>query len=92
MAGGVGLGHRLNNGLELGLVGYNAWQLEANEEAPTTDKAERHAIGAEAGYLWATAGVILKGAYYHEYDTQAGGLKGLESDGNTLRLQLTKFF
>jgi hypothetical protein len=87
-----GLGHRLNNGLELGLVGYNAWQLEADEGAPTTDKAERHAIGAEAGYLWATAGVMLKGAYYHEYDTQASGLKGLESDGNTLRLQLTKFF
>lgn len=34
---------------------------------------------------------MLKGAYYHEYDAQAGGLKGLESDGDLFRLQLTKF-
>ncbi|CAM4238026.1 transporter [Vreelandella rituensis] len=86
-----GIGHRLANGLELGLVGYDAWQLEADEDAPTSDKAERHAVGAEAGYFWPTAGVMLKGAYYHEYDASAGGLKGLESEGNTVRLQLTKF-
>lgn len=87
-----GVGHRLSNGVELGLVGYNAWQLEADQDAPTTNKAERHAIGAETGYLWPTAGLMLKGAYYHEYDAQAGGLKGLESDGDLFRLQLTKFF
>ncbi|MDR9439623.1 MAG: transporter [Halomonas sp.] len=86
-----GIGHRLENGLELGLVGYDAWQLEADDGAPTTAKAERHAIGAEAGYLWPTAGVMLKGAVYHEYDAEAGGLKGLESEGDAIRLQLTKF-
>lgn len=86
-----GIGHRLDSGLELGLVGYDAWQLEADDGAPSTAKAERHAIGAEAGYLWPTAGVMLKGAVYHEYDAEAGGLKGLESEGDTFRLQFTKF-
>ncbi|QTP56591.1 transporter [Billgrantia sulfidoxydans] len=86
-----GIGHRLTSGLELGLVGYDAWQLEADDGATTGDKAERHAIGVEAGYLWPTAGVMLKGAAYHEYDAGAGGLKGLESEGDTFRLQLTKF-
>ncbi|WP_332875621.1 transporter [Halomonas sp. G15] len=86
-----GIGHRLQNGLELGLVGYDAWQLEADDGAATTAKAERHAIGAEAGYLWPTAGVMLKGAVYHEYDAEGGGLKGLESEGDAFRLQLTKF-
>ena len=33
---------------------------------------------------------MLKGAY-HEYEAEAGGLKGLESEGDTIRLQLTKF-
>lgn len=86
-----GIGHRLENGLELGLVGYDAWQLEADDGAPSTAKAERHAIGVEAGYLWPTAGVMLKGAAYHEYEAEAGGLKGLESEGDVIRLQLTKF-
>ncbi|MGE4534921.1 SphA family protein [Halomonas sp.] len=86
-----GIGHRLENGLELGLVGYDAWQLEADEGAATTAKAERHAIGVEAGYLWPSAGVMLKGAAYHEYDAEGGGLKGLESEGDAIRLQLTKF-
>ncbi|MFY0991717.1 SphA family protein [Halomonas sp. C05BenzN] len=86
-----GLGHRLANGLELGLVGYDAWQLEADDGAATGAKAERHAIGVEAGYLWPAVGVQLKGAAYHEYDAEAGGLKGLESEGDAIRLQLTKF-
>ncbi|MBF7054892.1 transporter [Halomonas sp. KAO] len=87
-----GFGHRLDSGLELGLVGYDAWQLEADDGAAIGAKAERHAIGAEAGYLWPQAGVMLKGAVYHEYDAEAGGLKGLESEGDAIRLQLTKFF
>ncbi|GEK48227.1 hypothetical protein HPA02_25100 [Bisbaumannia pacifica] len=86
-----GLGHRLANGLELGLVGYDAWQLEADDGAATDDKAERHAIGAEVGYFWPAAGVILKGAYYHEYDASGGGMRGIESEGDALRLQFTKF-
>lgn len=86
-----GVSHRLENGLELGLVGYDAWQLESDDGAATGAKAERHAIGVEAGYLWPAVGVQLKGAAYHEYDAKAGGLKGLESEGDTFRLQLTKF-
>lgn len=92
-----GLGHRLSNGVQLGLVGYNAWQLESDDDAlamdgtPVTEKAERHAVGAEIGYGWRSIGLNLKGAFYHEYDASAGGVKGgLESQGDTLRLQLTK--
>lgn len=72
-------------------MGYDAWQLEADDGAATTAKAERHAIGAEAGYFWPMAGVMLKGAAYHEYDAEGGALKGLESEGDAFRLQLTKF-
>lgn len=88
-----GIGHRLEGGLELGLVGYDAWQFEADRGGAITNKAERHAAGAEASYFWPAASIILKGNYCHEYDTRAGGLKGLESEGEgeAFRLQLTKF-
>ena len=67
------------------------YKRQADDGAATGAKAERHAIGAEVGYLWPSAGVMLKGAVYHEYDAQGGGLKGLESEGDAIRLQLTKF-
>lgn len=72
-----GIGYRLDSGPGPGLVGYDAWQLEADEGAPTTAKAERHAVVAEAGYLWLTAGVMLKGTAYHEYDAEVRCTEGL---------------
>ncbi|GAB2785829.1 hypothetical protein GCM10027040_09900 [Halomonas shantousis] len=84
-----GLGRRLDNGLELGLIGYDAWQLERDEDVPTgqpDDKAEQHAIGAEAGYFWPGLGLGLNAAYLNEYEARD------RSQGDMLRLTLTKPF
>nr|WP_298415058.1 transporter [uncultured Halomonas sp.] len=83
------LSHRLANGLELGLVGYDAWQLESDKDVPAglpDDKAEQHALGAEVGYFWPGLGLGLNGAYYNEYDNKA------RPEGDLLRLTLTKAF
>lgn len=83
------LSHRLQGGIELGLVGYNAWQLESDEASFQGEKAQKHAAGAEAGYFWPGLGMGVKGAFYREYDAaSAGGAP--EPEGNLLRLQLTK--
>lgn len=82
-----GIGHRLESGLELGLVGYDAWQLERDEGVPhafPNDKVEKHAVGLEAGYFWPNIGVGLRGAFYNEYDVVDG------PEGNLFRLQFTK--
>ncbi|WP_129139499.1 SphA family protein [Modicisalibacter coralii] len=82
-----GLGKRLASGLEIGLVGYDAWQLERDEDVPSgapNDKAEQHAIGAEAGYFWPKAGLGLNAAYLNEYTAKD------RPQGDMLRLTLTK--
>ncbi|MBF8222959.1 SphA family protein [Halomonas sp. 328] len=82
-----GLGHRLDSGLTLGLVGYDAWQLERDSGAAASgDKAEQHAIGVEAGVFWPALGLGLNGAFYHEYDNRAA------PQGDLLRLTLTQAF
>lgn len=84
-----GLSHRLSSGLELGLVGYDAWQLESDDASAGGNKAEKHAVGAEAGYFWPDRGLGLRGAFYHEYDAASAGVAPVP-EGNLLRLQLTK--
>lgn len=84
-----GLDHQLADGFKLGLVGYDAWQLEHDRGvAPgaSNDKAEQHAIGAEAGYFWPALGLGLNAAYYHEYDNRAA------PQGDLLRITLTSAF
>ncbi|WP_445004461.1 SphA family protein [Halomonas mongoliensis] len=82
-----GLGHRLDSGLTLGLVGYDAWQLERDSGvAVSGDKAEQHAVGVEAGAFWPTLGLGLNAAYYHEYDNRAA------PQGDLLRVTLTTAF
>ncbi|MBB3139767.1 SphA family protein [Halomonas organivorans] len=84
-----GIGHRLTGGLKLGLVGYDAWQLEADDGvAPglANDKAEQHAAGAEVGYFWPSLTLGLNGAYYHEYDNRD------RPEGDLFRVTLTKRF
>lgn len=83
------LSHRLSSGLELGLVGYDAWQLESDAASAAGGKAEKHAVGAEAGYFWPDMGLGLRGAFYHEYDVASAGGAPIP-EGNLLRLQLTK--
>ncbi|WP_100639050.1 SphA family protein [Marinobacter salexigens] len=79
------LSHRLSNGLDVGLVGYEAWQLERNKGG-SADKAEKHALGAEAGYFWPNYGLGLNAAFYQEYNNEAG------PEGALLRVHLTKVF
>jgi len=83
------LSHRLPSGLELGLAGYNGWQLEKNSGvAPgaPNPKIEKHAIGAEVGYFWPSFGLALNGAYYNEYGNKA------TTEGDLFRATLTKRF
>lgn len=84
-----GLGHQLASGLKLGVVGYDAWQLEKDDDvAPglPNDKAEQHAVGAEASYFWPSLGLGVNGAYYHEYGNQD------RPEGDLFRATLTKGF
>lgn len=85
------LSHRLDSGLEVGLAGYDAWQLEADTGAGNNNKAERHAAGLELGYRWPDTGLQLKGAVYHEYSVKAGS-GGVQPSGNLFRLALTTAF
>ncbi|MBL1378823.1 SphA family protein [Zobellella iuensis] len=80
-----GIGKRLDNGLELGLVGYDAWQLENSKGAPA-GKAEKHALGVEAGYFWPSLMLGLNAAYLNEYQVKNG------PSGDLFRLTLTKVF
>lgn len=85
------LTHRLNNGLELALAGFDAWQLESDSHTPGNDKLERHAAGLELGYGWRELGMELRAAAYHEYSVKAGS-SGVQPEGNLFRLALTKAF
>lgn len=85
------LSHKLQSGLELGLVGYDVWQLESDSGAGNKDKLERHAAGLELGYGWRDLGMELRGAVYHEYSSKAGS-SGVLPEGNLFRLALTKAF
>nr|WP_298412898.1 transporter [uncultured Halomonas sp.] len=84
-----GLSHHLSNGLALGLVGYDAWQLESDEDVPAglpDDKVEQHAVGVEVDYSWPELELGLNGAYYNEYDNEA------RPEGDLFRFVLTKGF
>ena len=80
-----GAGKRLDNGIELGLVGYNGWQLDNNEKQPNAKK-QKHAVGIETGYFWGNLGVGVNAAYLNEYKTKNS------TEGDMFRLQFTKAF
>ncbi|WP_116474083.1 SphA family protein [Zobellella maritima] len=80
-----GIGKQLDSGLELGLVGYNAWQLE-NSKGALVGKAEKHALGVEGSYFWPSLMLGLNAAYLNEYQVQNG------PSGDLFRLTLTKGF
>ncbi len=79
------LGKRLNNGIELGVIGYDGWQLE-NNQTQSNAKIEKHALGVETGYFWGNLGFGIKAAYLNEYNTKNS------TEGDMLRLQFTKAF
>ncbi len=80
-----GAGKRLDNGLELGVIGYHGWQLENNEKEKH-NKKQRHALGLETGYFWPSIGFGVNAAYLSEYKTKNS------TEGETFRLQFTKAF
>ncbi|WP_417605533.1 SphA family protein [Oceanimonas baumannii] len=80
-----GIGKQLDNGLELGVIGYNSWQLENSKGAPA-GKAEKHALGIEGSYFWPSLMLGLNAAYLNEYEVHNG------PSGDMFRLTLTKVF
>lgn len=80
-----GIGKRLDNGIELGLIGYDGWQLKNNEKE-SNNKTQKHAVGVETGYFWSGLGFGMKAAYLNEYKTKNS------TEGDIFRLQLTKAF
>lgn len=74
-----GLGKQLPNGLNIGLAGYDQWELQ-------NGKAEKHAVGLEANYFWPSVMMGLSVAGYTEYSV-TNNFKG-----NQLRASLTKVF
>lgn len=74
---------------QLGAVGYSQWQTGADGSG-STDKATKHALGAEVIYPVAAAGIILKGAVYKELTVEAGS--GPTPKGNLYRLAVVKPF
>jgi hypothetical protein len=75
--------------MELGVVGYDSWQLDADRGAARNAKAEKHAVGLESAYRWAGLGLSLNAALYHEYHVEAGS-NGVAPEGNAVRFVLTK--
>lgn len=75
---------------QVGLVGYDQMQISNDSgTGASTNKSERHAIGAEVVLPLMSSGVILKAAAYKEYQSQAG--TGAEPLGNLLRFTFVKF-
>ncbi|OXY82614.1 SphA family protein [Oceanimonas doudoroffii] len=82
-----GLGKRLNNGVELGLIGYDGWQLDENTGGDALPgKVEKHALGLEVGYFWPSLGFGMTGAYLNEYRVDN------TTEGDLFRIGLTKIF
>lgn len=77
--------------VQLGLVGYQQWQVGRDEGAGASDvKSARHALGAEVVWPRMDIGLILKGAFYREYRAQGGS--GPEPRGSLLRATVIKPF
>lgn len=70
-----------------GMVGYSQWQT-SDDKGPgaTTDRARRHAVGAELVYPIAGAGVFLKAAAYKEFNVRN------TTKGSLVRFTLVKAF
>lgn len=76
--------------VQVGLVGYDQMQVSNDSgTGASSDKSERHAIGAEVVLPLMASGVVLKAAAYQEYKAQAG--TGAEPLGNLLRFTFVKF-
>jgi len=86
-----GIGKKINSNVEIGLIGYDQWQVSKDKgTGSTANKFSKHAIGVEGSYFSPAIGGILKAAYYNEYDVEAGS--GPAPTGDTIRLTFIKPF
>lgn len=68
-----GIGKKVTPVLELGVVGYDQWQVSKDKgTGATDDKFSKHAVGVEGSYMSKALRGIVEAAYYDEYDVQAG--------------------
>ncbi len=81
-----GLGKSFGS-FQAGVVGYSQWQTSDDSGlGATTDRARRHALGAELVYPIPGAGVFLKGAAYKEFGVRNS------TKGQLVRFTLVKAF
>ena len=86
-----GLGKKLNDVTEIGLVGYDQMQVTKDKGTGATDnKFSKHAIGLEGSYTVKSLGGMVKAAYYDEYNVKAGSSPA--AAGQTFRINFVKPF
>ena len=86
-----GVGKKVTPVLELGVVGYDQWQVSKDKgTGATDDKFSKHAVGVEGSYMSKALRGIVEAAYYDEYDVQAGS--GPAPAGSTFRVNFVKPF
>lgn len=77
--------------LQLGVIGYSRWQVQRDEGLGTlSDYGQSHAAGLQASYIFWSAKMMLRAAYYKEFGAKASTLP--VTQGNLLRLTLIKSF
>jgi hypothetical protein len=86
-----GLGKKLNDLTEVGLVGYDQMQVTHDKGTKTSsDKFSKHAVGLEVSRTVKSLGGMVKAAYYDEYDVSAGSTPA--ASGGTFRVNFVKPF
>ncbi|MGX1186414.1 hypothetical protein AB7M29_004093 [Pseudomonas sp. F-14 TE3623] len=82
-----GISRKINPLLDVGLVGYDVWQL-TNDSGTSVfhpgTKIEHHAIGGEVQYFWRDTQLLLNAAVYHEYKSED------TFQGDTVRFTVTR--
>ncbi len=86
-----GVGKKVNDTTELGLVGYEQWQTTKDKgTGASNNKSSKHALGLEASRTVKSLGGILKAGYYNEYSVKGG--TNPSPTGSTFRVNFVKPF
>lgn len=82
-----GIAYQFQPGLELGLIGYQRWQLsEDSGRGATSAKDQAHAIGVQLSWFVPQLGLVLDPAIYYEYASKD------QPQGWMFRFNVTKPF
>jgi len=66
-----GIAYQLQPGLEVGLIGYQRWQLSKDSGSGATNATDQaHAIGLQLSWFSPQLGMIFDPAVYYEYYTE----------------------